>query len=86
MTKRAELAAAELYRLGWSGCCDYPKFCDCGYDLLGLMIRSLKTDVRYCPQCGKQVQLLYNQEVLADLEAAIDAALKEPVVISAIKS
>ena len=69
MTKRAELAAAELARRGW----------DVG-ESTGLMhCPRCKSEVHardnYCLTCGERLPGVFGQSPLDDIEAAIVAAL-----------
>ena len=76
MTERATRAAHELIRRGWQ--MDRPddgvtldKECQqCGY--------LMRSDSRFCQNCGTRVDVGVADSSLADIEAAIVAALAEP--------
>ena len=73
MTERAKKAADELRRRGWQ--IDGPdddtaldKECQqCGYQM--------RSDSRFCQSCGTQVETGVADGALADIEAAIAAAV-----------
>jgi rRNA maturation endonuclease Nob1 len=74
MTKRAELAAAELARRGWeidgSETVEAMKDCaKCGAEI--------DIEHKYCPHCGEKSHVLvaFAQSSLDDIEAAIVAAM-----------
>lgn len=80
MTERAKRAAEELRRRGWQvdepddeGTLDKECQC-CGTQIDG--------DSRYCKHCGSRVEVGVADGALADLEAAITAALMMPNVPS----
>ena len=73
MTERAKRAAAELHRRGWQ--MDLPddnelldKSCvHCGYQM--------RADSRFCQNCGTRIVAGVAEGSIADIEAAITAAL-----------
>ena len=68
MTKRAELAAAELARRGWDISENSDTHCNtCG--------RLHKHSDNYCPACGTKRATPPNASALDDIEAAIVAAM-----------
>lgn len=74
MTERAKRAAAELMRRGWQVDIEddgtqLDKQCTrCGQQIPG--------DARFCQHCGERVSQVVAASSLADIEAAIAAALK----------
>ena len=72
MTARAKRAAAELIRRGWQINADdddgAEKEClQCGH--------LMRSDSRFCQQCGTRVVGVISDDAMTDLEAAIAAAL-----------
>ena len=70
MTERASRAARELERRGWTVETQYEKECrGCG--------ALLPSGYLYCGFCGTKVPTEFQEGTLADVEAAIVAALEE---------
>ena len=74
MTERAKRAAEELIRRGWqidtSDDSELDKQClQCGYQM--------RSDSRFCQNCGTRVEHAPAESSLEDIEAAIAAALKD---------
>ena len=75
MTERAKRAAEEFRRRGWQMDMDgdeqlLDRPCQqCGYQM--------RSDSRFCQNCGIRVELSVAQSSLADIEAAIAAAMDD---------